>query len=131
AMGGLMNTCGQAGGPPTWLGVALGDVVSGMNAANAIAVALFQRERTGRGTYLDISMYDSMVALAERSVSAYSLTGHILQRGVEPYMAPWGPFRTKDGWVALVVATERDWAKFCEAMERPDLVGTEQTSSGP
>ena len=105
-MGGLMNTCGQAGGPPTWLGVALGDVVSGMNAAHAIAVALFQRERTGRGTYLDISMYDSMVALAERSVSAYSLTGHVLQRGVEPYMAPWGPFRTKDGWVCLLYTSD-------------------------
>ncbi len=131
AMGGLMNTCGAAGGPPTWLGVALGDVVSGMNAANAIAVALFQRERTGKGAFLDISMYDSMVGLAERSLTAYSLTGHVLQRGVEPYMAPWGPFETADGWVALIVATDRDWAKFCEAMERPDLVGTEETASGP
>jgi CoA:oxalate CoA-transferase len=131
AMGGLMNTCGAAGGPPTWLGVALGDVVSGMNAAHAISVALFQRERTGHGTFLDISMYDSMVGLAERSLTAYSLTGHVLQRGVEPYMAPWGPFETADGWVALIVATDRDWAKFCDAMGRPDLVGTDQTSSGP
>jgi crotonobetainyl-CoA:carnitine CoA-transferase CaiB-like acyl-CoA transferase len=131
AMGGLMNTCGAAGGPPTWLGVALGDVVSGMNAAHAISVALFQRERTGQGCFLDISMYDSMVGLAERSLTAYSLTGHVMQRGVEPYMAPWGPFETADGWVALIVATERDWAKFCDAMGRPDLVGTEHTSSGP
>ena len=131
AMGGLMNTCGEAGGPPTWLGVALGDVVSGMNAAHAISVALYQRERTGEGSYIDISMYDSMVALAERSMTAYSLTGHVLQRGVEPYMAPWGPFETLDGWVALIVATDRDWGKLCDAMERPDLVGTEETKSGP
>jgi CoA:oxalate CoA-transferase len=131
AMGGLMNTCGAAGGPPTWLGVALGDVVSGMNAAQAISVALFQRERTGKGTFLDVSMYDSMVGLAERSITAYSLTGHVLQRGVEPYMAPWGPFETSDGWLALIVATDRDWVKFCDAMGRPDLVGTEETSSGP
>lgn len=131
AMGGLMNTCGQAGGPPTWLGTALGDIVSGMNSAHAISLALFQRERTGEGAYLDISMYDSMVALAERSITAYSLTERVLERGVEPYMAPWGPFETSDGWVALVVATDRDWAKFCEAMDRPDLVGTDQTNSGP
>jgi len=131
AMGGLMNTCGSAGGSPTWLGVALGDVVSGMNAAHAISVALFQRERTGQGAFLDISMYDSMVGLAERSLTAYSLTGHVLQRGVEPYMAPWGPFETSDGWLALIVATDRDWSKFCDAMERPDLVGIESTSSGP
>lgn len=131
AMGGLMNTCGQAGGPPTWLGVALGDVVSGMNAAHAVSVALYDRERTGLGRYIDISMYDSMVALAERSVTAYSLTGRVLERGVEPYMAPWGPFQTSDGWVSLIVATERDWKKFCEAIDRPDLVGVEGTTSGP
>lgn len=132
AMGGLMHTAGQAGGPPTWLGVALGDIVSGMNAAHAIVLALLQRGRTGRGQYLDISMYDSMVALAERSVSAYSLAGDVLERGRELYMAPWGPFACSDGWVALIVATERDWGRFCEAIERPDLIGQEGvTTSGP
>ncbi len=131
AMGGLMNTCGQAGGPPTWLGVALGDIVSGMQAAYAIMLALYERSQTGRGQYLDISMYDTIIGLAERSVTAYSLTGHILERGREPYMAPWGPFQCKDGWIALIVATEGDWAKFCQAMGRPDLVGQEGTTSGP
>ncbi|HXV44534.1 MAG TPA: CoA transferase, partial [Anaerolineae bacterium] len=74
AMGGLMNTCGQAGGPPTWLGVALGDIVSGMQAAYGIILALYERVQTGRGQYLDISMYDTIIGLAERSVTAYSLT---------------------------------------------------------
>lgn len=131
AMGGVMFTSGQADGPPTWPGIALGDVVSGMNAAQAISVALYQRERTGRGVYIDVAMYDSMVALAERSMTAYSLTGHVLQRGVEPYMAPWGSFQTADGWVALIVATDRDWERFAEAMGRTDLVGTPETISGP
>jgi crotonobetainyl-CoA:carnitine CoA-transferase CaiB-like acyl-CoA transferase len=131
AMGGLMHTCGQADGPPTWLGVALGDIVSGMLAAYAITLALWQRERTGRGQYLDISMYDAMVALAERSVTAYSLTGQVLERGREPFIAPWGPFRCRDGWIALIVATEADWEKFCRAMGRTDLVGLPETSSGP
>ena len=131
AMGGLMHTCGQAAGPPTWLGVALGDIVSGMWAAQSIALALYQRTRTGRGQYLDISMYDAMIALAERSITAFSLTGHVLERGREPYMAPWGPFECRDGWVALIVATEGDWAKFCQAIERPDLIGREDASSGP
>jgi crotonobetainyl-CoA:carnitine CoA-transferase CaiB-like acyl-CoA transferase len=131
AMGGLMNTCGQAGGPPTWLGVALGDIASGMNAAYAITLALFQRTQTGLGQYIDVSMYDSMIALAERSVTAYSLTGTVLERGREPYMAPWGPFECSDGWVALIVATERDWGRFCEAIGRPDLVEHEGATSGP
>lgn len=131
AMGGLMNTCGQADGPPTWLGVALGDIVAGILAAYAIVLALYQRQQTGAGQYLDISMYDAMIGLAERSITAYSLTGQILERGREPYMAPWGPFECQGGWVALIVATENDWAKFCQAIGRPDLIGREDTSSGP
>ena len=131
AMGGLLQTCGQAGGPPTWLGVALGDIASGMNAAYAIMLALFERERTGRGQFIDVAMYDTIVGLAERSVTAYSLTGAVLERGRERYMAPWGPFECSDGWVALIVATERDWARFCEAIGRPDLEGREGATSGP
>lgn len=131
AMGGLMNTCGQADGPPTWLGVALGDIVSGMNAAQAITLALYERTRTGRGQFIDVSMYDTIIALAERSISAYSLAGDVLERGREPYMAPWGPFECEDGWVALIVATERDWARFCDAIERPELVGADGATSGP
>ena len=131
AMSGLMNTNGAADGPPTWLGVALGDIVSGMNAAYAIMLALYERTKTGRGQYIDISMYDSMIGLAERSITAYSLTGQVLERGRERFMAPWGPFQCKDGYVGIIVATEGDWAKFCSAIERPDLVGREGATSGP
>ncbi len=131
AMGGMMHSCGQADGPPTWLGSALGDIVSGMNAAHAITLALYQRQETGKGQYIDVSMYDTIIGLAERSVSAFSLAGTTLSRGREPYMAPWGPFECKDGYVGLIVATERDWGKFCEAIGQPDLAGHEGTTSGP
>jgi CoA:oxalate CoA-transferase len=131
AMSGLMNTNGQADGPPTWLGVALGDIVSGMNAAYAVMLALYLRTKTGRGQYIDISMYDSMIGLAERSITAYSLTGQVLERGRERFMAPWGPFQCRDGYVGIIVATEGDWAKFCAAIERPELVGREGATSGP
>ena len=131
AMGGVMHTCGQAGGPPTWLGVSLGDIVTAMNAAYAIVTALYERERTGRGQYVDVAMYDTIVALSERALTAYSLTGHVLERGHEPYLAPWGPFECSDGWVALLIATERDWGRFCEVIDRPDLEGLEGARSGP
>jgi crotonobetainyl-CoA:carnitine CoA-transferase CaiB-like acyl-CoA transferase len=131
AMGGLMNTNGQAGGPPTWLGVALGDIVSGMNAAYAVMLALYERAKTGRGQYIDVSMYDTIIGLAERSVTAFSLTNQVLERGRELFMAPWGPFECQDGWIGVIVATEGDWAKFCTAIERPDLVGREGATSGP
>jgi len=131
AMGGLMYTCGQAGGPPTWLGVALGDIFSGVLSAQAIILALYERTKTGQGQYIDVSMYDAIISLAERSITAYSLTGHILERGREPYIAPWGPFECKDGYAALIVPTERDWSRFCTAIGRPDLDGARGTTSGP
>jgi CoA:oxalate CoA-transferase len=132
AMGGLMYTCGQEGGPPTWLGIALGDLYSAALAVEGIMFALYERTKTGKGQYIDISMYDAIVSLAERSITAYSLTGRVLERGIEPFIAPWGPFETKDGWIALIVPTERDWSRFCEAMGRSDLVGMEgETDSGP
>jgi crotonobetainyl-CoA:carnitine CoA-transferase CaiB-like acyl-CoA transferase len=73
----------------------------------------------------------TIIGLAERSVTAYSLTGTVLERGRESYMAPWGPFACSDGWIALIVATERDWGRFCDAIQRPDLVGREGATSGP
>lgn len=132
AMGGLMYTCGQEGGPPTWLGIALGDLYSAALAVQGIMFALYERTKTGRGQYIDVSMYDGIISLAERSITAYSLTGRVLERGIEPFIAPWGPFQTQDGWIAIVVPTERDWSRFCEAMGRPDLASVAgETDSGP
>ena len=131
AMGGVMNTCGQAGGPPTWAGTRARrrrhrDERRPRDRARARSSGS-ARSGPVRSTS---PMYDTIVALAERAVTAYSLTGRVLERGREPFMAPWGPFECSDGWVALIVATERDWERFCEAIERPDLVGREGTSVG-
>jgi CoA:oxalate CoA-transferase len=131
AMGGLMYTCGEEGGAPLWPGVALGDIFSGVLAAQSIILALYERTKTGQGQYIDVSMYDAIVSLAERSITAYSLTRQVLERGREPYIAPWGAFQCKDGYIALIVPTERDWARFCNAIDRPDLIGVEGTTSGP
>jgi crotonobetainyl-CoA:carnitine CoA-transferase CaiB-like acyl-CoA transferase len=132
AMGGLMETCGQdPEAPPTWLGVSLGDSISGLWAAFATMLALFQRTVTGRGQFVDVAMLDAMVALAERSVMAYSLTGQSITRGIERFIAPWGPYACKDGYVALICATEADWKKFCQAIGHPGLLDKPDIQSGP
>ena len=130
-MGGLMHTCGQADGPPTWLGIALGDIYSGVMAAYGILLAIIHRQKTGEGQYIDLAMYDNMASLAERYLSAYSLTGQTMMRGKEKFIAPWGPFKVKEGYVALIVATENDWAKFCSAIGHEELIGHEKANSGP
>lgn len=130
AMGGLMHLAGQAGGPPTWLGVAIGDVGTGVFAAYASLLGYVKALKTGKGEFIDVSMYDCMIALAERAHNVYSYTGKILSRGPDPLICPWGPFEAKDGYVALIVPTEATWAKFCKAMGREDLI-SEELNSGP
>lgn len=131
AMGGLMHLAGQKDGPPTWLGVAIGDVGTGIYAAYACLLGLIKKQATGRGEYIDVSMYDCMTALAERAHSVYSFTGRVLSRGPDPLIAPWGPFKCKDGYVALIVPTEAMWARFCKAMGRDDLSSRSDLASGP
>ena len=132
AMGGLMETCGQdPAAPPTWLGVSLGDSISGLWAAFATMLALFQRTVTGQGQLVDVAMLDAMVALSERSVMAYSLTGQSISRGIERFIAPWGPYACQDGYVALICAIEADWKKFCQTIGHPELLDKPDIQSGP
>ncbi len=132
AMSGLMETCGDdPDGPPTYLGVSLGDSVTGLWAALATLLAVIQRNRTGSGQYIDVSMLDAMIGLAERSVMAYSLTGEVLRRGTEKYVAPWGAYGCQDGYVAVMIAIEADWQKFAQAVDLPRLLAEPALQSGP
>ena len=131
AMGGLMHLAGQKDGPPTWLGVAVGDVVTGIQAAYAALLGYIKALKTGEGEFIDVSMYDCMVALGERAHSQYLFTGNVVSRGPDKNMAPWGPFKAKDGYVALIVPTEKMWARLCKAMCREDFLQNENFNSGP
>lgn len=131
AMGGLMNLAGQKDGPPTWLGVAIGDIVTGIYAAYAALLGLTKARNTGKGEFIDISMYDCMVALAERAHNVYSFTGQVLRRGPDPLIAPWGPFKCKDGYVAIMCATEAMWARLCKSIGHEELLQDKKLCSGP
>ena len=132
AMAGQMNTCGNdPDGPPTWLGFALGDSGTGVYAAYAAMLGYVNRLKTGKGEYVDVSMYDCMVALAERSHNIYNFTGKVVSRGPDTLIAPWGPFPCKDGYVAIIVPTEAMWKKFLTAMGRTDLLEHPEMQSGP
>lgn len=131
AMGGLMHLAGQQDGPPTWLGVAVGDVVSGIYAAYASLLGYIKKLKTGKGEFVDVSMYDCMVALGERAHNIYSFTGSVVSRGPDKLICPWGPFKAKDGYVALIVPTESMWKRFCKAIGRPELAEDATLKSGP
>jgi len=131
AMGGIMHLAGQKDGPPTWLGTSVGDIVTGYNAAYAALLGLIKARNTGVGEFIDISMYDCMVTLAERGHNNYCLSGKVLRRGPDPLVAPWGPYPCKDGYVALMCATEVMWARMCKAMGHEELLAIEELQSGP
>ncbi|MFQ5613307.1 MAG: CaiB/BaiF CoA transferase family protein [Anaerolineae bacterium] len=131
AMSGMMHLVGFADKPPSWTIYGLADVYSGMVAAYGIMQALFMRERTGRGQEVDISMFDSMLALNERMVTLYSVTGQSPARGQLKHLYPRGAFKCSDGYVALNVPDDLIWQRLCEAMGREDLITDERSATGP
>ncbi len=130
AMAGLMHNVGEKGGLPQFLGIPLADLYTPMVAAFAISLALRMREKTGLGQYVDTAMYDCMAALNEGSVLIYSYNGEIPGRDQPRLQAPQSAYKTRDGYIALIVPTEDMWARFCRAIGREDLIKHPQCTSG-
>ena len=130
AMGGVMNLIGFADRPPTYTLYGLADVYSGMITAYGILQALFMRQRTGRGQLVDSSMLDNMMALNERAVTLYSVTGREPVRGRLEHLWPRGAFECSDGYVALNVPDDIIWRRLAEAIGRPDLADDPMSADG-
>lgn len=125
AMSGLMSTTGERGGRPLKAGVPVADFMSGAHLYGAITTALYERERTGCGRALEVSMLESIFAtLLPAAGHAYASktppqrTGN---RHVADSYVPFDTFEASDGWVAIVCATDEHWLNLTHAMGRPDL----------
>jgi CoA:oxalate CoA-transferase len=130
AMSGVMNLIGFEDRPPTYTLYGLADVYSGMVAAFGILQALFMRERTGEGQLVDVSLLDSMLALNERMVAVYSVSGEEPRRGRIEHLWPRGAFQCADGYVALNVPDDGIWARLATTIGRPDLVNDPRSADG-
>jgi formyl-CoA transferase/CoA:oxalate CoA-transferase len=121
AEGGLMSITGEADGPAFRLGVAIADIVSGMFAAQGIALALLARARTGRGQHVDIGMLDSTAALLTYQAAIYFATGQSPTRmgNRHPTIVPYETFEASDGEFVLAVGSEGLWRRFCELLDAP------------
>jgi len=115
AEGGLMSITGPGDGPPYRLGVAIADVVSGMFAAYGVAMALFARERTGRGQQVDLAMLDAVAALLTYQAGNFFATGTPPGRlgNRHPSIVPYEVFAASDGDFVLAVGNDELWKKFC------------------
>jgi crotonobetainyl-CoA:carnitine CoA-transferase CaiB-like acyl-CoA transferase len=127
ALGGLMSVTGERddrpGGGPQKVGVPIVDLMTGMYATVGILAALARREQTGRGDYIDLAMLDVQAAFLANQAMNFLLSGKAPRRtgNSHPNIQPQDVFRCSDGYVALAVGNDGQFAKFCEAIDRADL----------
>jgi crotonobetainyl-CoA:carnitine CoA-transferase CaiB-like acyl-CoA transferase len=125
-MGGVMSITGEPGGPPVRPGLSLGDIAAGLFTAVGILSALHERERSGRGQMVDISMLDCQVAILENAFARYFATGQVPGPiGTRhPAATPFQAFPTKDGYIVIALAwgVENQWELFCATIDRVELV---------
>jgi CoA:oxalate CoA-transferase len=121
AMSGLMSLTGEPGRGPMRVGASIGDTLGGAYLAMGVITALYERERSGQGQRLDISMVESVIYHLENAIVRYSATGEVPEQvgPRHPLITPFQPFQTADGW--MVVASVRDWQAFCVAIGEEDL----------
>lgn len=121
AMGGIVSITGQPGGPPTRVGMSIGDIAAGLFTALGVASALQHRARTGEGMTVDVAMLDSQVALLENAIARYSATG--VAPGPlgarHPSVAPFDAFRTADGYIVVAAGHNAMFDRFAKAVGRP------------
>jgi formyl-CoA transferase len=123
AFSGLMSLNGEAGGEPLRVGVPVTDMATGLNATIAILMALYERQRSGRGQFVEATLYDCSVALLHPYAANWLLSGRPPQRtgNSHPNVTPYDQFHTRTKRIFLAVGNNRQFARFCTEIGRPDL----------
>jgi crotonobetainyl-CoA:carnitine CoA-transferase CaiB-like acyl-CoA transferase len=129
AMGGIVAITGTEEGRVFRCGPSAGDIYPATVAALGITAALHHAARTGEGQFLDVAMYDAVLALCEAVVYRYSYTGQVSEPtgNGHPALTPFDIFPTKDGACAVAAPTEKHWAILCAVLGRDDLVDDDRT----
>jgi crotonobetainyl-CoA:carnitine CoA-transferase CaiB-like acyl-CoA transferase len=123
AVGGLMSVTGEPDGAPMKAGVALTDLFTGLNAVIAVQAALAERARSGQGQAIDLSLYDSSLAMLANVASSALVSGReaIRYGNAHASIVPYQLFATRDGSVVVAVGNDRQFRSLCEVLGRPEL----------
>jgi succinate---hydroxymethylglutarate CoA-transferase len=131
AESGLMSICGEPDGVPTKYGVAIVDVCTGMLACSSILAALNAREHTGKGQKVELSLYESSLAMLINVASNYLIAGRNGGRfgNGHPSIVPYTTYQAADGMMALAIGNERQFARTCEVLGHPEWAKDERFNS--
>ena len=123
AMGGLISITGEPDGEPMKVGVAVADLFAGQNAVIALLAALQARTQTGKGQHLDISLFDSQVAMLANVASSYLISGNLPKRygNAHANIVPYQSFQASDAWFVIAVGNDRQFEKLCEVIDKQEL----------
>ncbi len=121
ARGGVMSITGEEGGPPVRVGASIGDIVAGMFLAHGVLAALYDRERTGLGAFVDVGMLDSQLAIQEHAIAIASATGVPPGRtgARHPTITPFSTYRASDGFLVIAAGNDDMFRRLCAALPLP------------
>ena len=122
-MGGIMSVTGFPGGPPTRVGMSIGDIGSGLYAAVAVNAALLHRFRTGEATKVDIAMFDCQLALLEGVVVRYTATAWCPVRSARAMRRSRRSRRSrpKDGNIIIAAGNDSLFVRLCNGLGKPGM----------
>lgn len=121
-MSGIMSVTGEADGRPVKVGLPQTDLITGMWAAFGIVNALYKRERTGEGEYVDLGMLDATLPWLTKQAGKVFAGEEPTRMGTkDPVLAPYQTYETADGHINVACLNQKLWRAFCEAIDRPDL----------
>src|SRR5690606_13695565 len=119
---GIMSITGDPDGSPSKVGVAVVDITTGMNASTAILAALLARGRTGKGQYIDISLFDTQLQWLANVAHNVLFSGKDAKRwgNAHPNIVPYQAFAAADGWLVIAVGNDRQWQHLCNVIKKPE-----------
>ncbi len=131
ARAGIMGITGWPDGEPTKVGVAIADMVCGLYASNAILAALHHRSETGKGTRIEVPLFESTLSWLGNRAQEYLVTGEDTGRlgNEHPTITPYQTFETSDKPIAVAVGNDVQFVKLCEMIGRKDLADDERYAS--
>ena len=127
-MGGLMSVTGQPDSEPTRVGTSIGDITAGLFTAIGINAALYDRQKTGKGMFIDISMLDCQIAILENAIARYLSKNEIPKPmgSRHPSIAPFEAFKTKDSYIIIAAGNDKLFEKLCNILDVPKIFTDEK-----